>query len=153
MIKKRSDMDFDHQTEFYKNYWEYCEKVLRPQSDTIKPTFKETDCKQCFRKILSEKNCQKSFNPPSWMKTLNKPTINFNLETPSYVEITKIIMKMKSSASPCPNDVISIITFKKCPILRSHLVKIIQTAWKETTFPKIWCSGVNSTSLQKRRPR
>ena len=65
------------------------------------------------------------------MKKLNEPTINFNLETPSYVEITKIIMEIKSSASPCPNDTISMIAFKKWPILRSHMVKTIQTAWKE----------------------
>ena len=61
---------------------------------------------------------------------------------PSYAEVTKIIMKMKSSTSRCSNDAINIIAFKKCPILRSHLVKIIQTVWKEDTFPKIWRSGV-----------
>ena len=86
------------------------------------------------------------------MKKLNEPTINFNLETPSYVEITKIIMKMKSSASPCPNDVTSITAFKKCPILRSHLVKIIQTAWKDKTFLKIWRSGVTVLAHKKGDP-
>ena len=150
--KKRSDTDFDHQTEFYKNYWKYCEKVLQPQSDKIKPTFNKTDCKQYFRKILFEKNRHKSFNPPSWMKKLNEPTIKFNLETPSYVQITKILMKIKSSASPCPDDVISIITFKKCPVLRSHLVKIIQTAWKEKNFPKIWRSGETVLAHKKDDP-
>ena len=115
--KQRSDTDFDHQTEFYKNYWRHCEKVFEPQSEKIKPTFNKTDCKQYFRKILSERNHHKTFNPPSWMKKLKKPTINFNLETPSYVEINKIIMKMKSSVSPCPNNAISIIAFQKCPIL------------------------------------
>ena len=58
-------------------------------------------------------------------------------------------MKTKSSASPCPNDVISIIAFKKCPILRSHLVKIIQTAWKEKTSPRIWRSGVTVLAHKK----
>ena len=81
--KKCSDTDFDHQTEFNKNYWKYCEKVLELQCNKIKPTLNETDCKQYFRKILSEKNRHKSFNPPSWMNKLNEPTINFNLETPS----------------------------------------------------------------------
>ena len=80
---------------------------------------------------------------------LNEPTINFNLETLSYTEITKIIMKMKPSASPCPNDAICIIAFKRCLILRSHLVKIIQTAWKGKTFPKIWRSGVTVLEHKK----
>ena len=86
------------------------------------------------------------------MKKLNEPTIIFNLETPSYAEITKMIMKMKSSASLCPNDAISIIAFKKYPILRSHLVKITQTAWKEKTFSKIWRSGVTVLAHKKDDP-
>ena len=79
----------------------------------MKPTFNETDCKKYFRKVLSEKNRNKSFHPPSWMKKLEEPTVDFNLETPTYAEITKIVMKMKSSASPCPSDAISVIAFKK----------------------------------------
>ena len=99
--KQCSDTDFDHQTEFYKNYWKYCGKVFELQSGKIKPTFNETDCKQYFKKLLSEKKRYKTFNPLSWMKKLNEPTINFNLEALSFAEITKIIMKTKSSASPC----------------------------------------------------
>ena len=110
-------MDFDHDTEFYKNYWKYCEKVFESQSETIKSTFNETDCKQHFREILFEENRHKTFNPPSWTKKLNESTIKFNLETPPYVEVATILMKMKSSVSPCPNDTISIIAFKKYSIL------------------------------------
>ena len=105
-----------------------------------------------LEKILSEKNRHKTSSHPSWVKKLNEPTINFNLETSSYAQITKIVMKMKSSASPCLNDAISIIAFKKCAILRSHLVKIILTAWKEETFPKIWCSGVTVLAHRKDEP-
>ena len=64
------------------------------------------------------------------MRTFKDPTINFDLELPTYTEITKIISKMKSSASPCPLDQVSVIAFKKWPILRSHLTKIIQLAQK-----------------------
>ena len=64
------------------------------------------------------------------MKTFKDPTINFDLELPTYTEITKIISKMKSSASPCPLNQVSVIAFKKWPILRSHLTKIIQLAQK-----------------------
>ena len=105
-----------------------------------------------LEKILSEKNRHKTSSPPSWVKKLNEPTINVNLETPSYAQITKIIIKMKSSASPCLNDAVSIIAFKKCAILRCHLVKIIQTAWKEETFPKIWRSGVTVLAHKKDEP-
>ena len=78
---------------------------------------------------------------PSWMNIFKYATISFNFEPPNYAEITKIISKMKSSTSPCPLDQVSVIAFTKCSILRSHLTKIIQLAWKARTVPKAWKSG------------
>ena len=46
------------------------------------------------------------------MKTLNESSYNFNLDPPSYRELTKEITKMKSEASPSPLDQISVIPFK-----------------------------------------
>ena len=86
------------------------------------------------------------------MKTFKDSTINFNLKPPTYAEITKIISKMKSSALPCPLDQISVVAFKKCPILCSHLTKIIQLAWKARTFPKPWKSGVTVLAYKKGDP-
>ena len=86
------------------------------------------------------------------MKTFKDSTINFNLEPPTYTEITQIISKMKSSALPCPLDQVSVISFKKCPILRSHLKKIMQLAWKARTFPKHWKSGVTVLAYKKIDP-
>ena len=51
-------------------------------------------------------------------------------------------MPMKSSASLCLSDAVSIIAFKKCPISRLCLVTIIETAWMGKTFLKIWHSSV-----------
>ena len=50
------------------------------------------------------------------MKTFKDPIINFNLEPSTYTEITKIISKMKFSASPCPLDQVSVLSFKKYAI-------------------------------------
>ena len=55
------------------------------------------------------------------MKTLKDLIINYNSEPPTYTEMTKIVSKMKSSVLPCPLDQVSVIAFKKCPILFSHL--------------------------------
>ena len=89
------------------------------------------------------------FNTPSWMRSLNEPSFDFKLEAPTYGEITKVIMKMKSSASPCPLDQISIIAFKKCPYLRTHLWKIISTAWTRGEFPTTWKRGVTILAHKK----
>ena len=113
--------------------------------------FTENDCEKYFKNILSKKNRQKHFTSPSWMKTFKGPIINFNLE-PNYTETTKIISKMKSSASSCPLDQVSVIAFKKYPILRSHLTKIIQLTWKIRTFPKAWESGMTVLGYKKGDP-
>ena len=56
---------------------------------------------------------------PSWMRKTENPTTDFNMQPPTYAEVTKAIMKMKSSASPCPLYQIIVIGFKKYPVLRS----------------------------------
>ena len=83
------------------------------------------------------------------MKTLNEPSYNFNLDPPSYRELTKVIMKMKSGTSPCPLDQISVILFKKCPHLRTFLWRIISSAWTRAEFPKAWKQGITILVYKK----
>ena len=45
---------------------------------------------------------------------------------------------MKSSASPCPLDQLSIICFKRFPYLRSYLTNIIHEIWKSQAVPTTW---------------
>jgi len=45
---------------------------------------------------------------------------------------------MKSSSSPCPLHGLCIIIFKKCPILRTHLTRLIQRCWESNHFPLPW---------------
>ena len=51
-------------------------------------------------------------------------------------------MKMKSEASPCPLDQISVIPFKKCSNLRKFLWIIISSVWTRAEFPKAWKQGI-----------
>src|SRR6267154_1357394 len=45
----------------------------------------------------------------------------FTISTTSYAEIASIIKKARAGSSACPLDQISVITLKKCPILRTIL--------------------------------
>ena len=83
-------------------------------------------CRTRTRTLLSV-NPTKVFNLPSWIPTLSDPVIPFNLEPPTYQQISNVIRKMKASGSPCPLDQLSIICFKRCP--RTYLSEIISTAW------------------------
>ena len=40
---------------------------------------------------------------------LPEPTVEFNLDPPTYEQATNVIRKMKTSGSPCPLDQLSII--------------------------------------------
>ena len=76
-------------------------------------------CTIYFTKSLSAAFPNKTFNIPSWIPKFNAPTSPFNLDPPTYNEITNVIRKVKPSGSPCPLDQISVISLiKRCPYLR-----------------------------------
>ena len=136
--KRKEENNFDHQAEYDKNFWKYCEKVLEPETDKVKHNFSETDCVHYFKL----KNKHKRFKRPLWMKEFENPTTDFTMQPSTYAEVSKVIMKMKSLASPCPLYQISVIAFKKCLVLHSRLTNILQTACTAKTFPDVWKSGV-----------
>ena len=95
-------------------------------------------CTSYFTNTFSAINPHKTFSIPSWIPQFASPKTPFNLDPPTYQEITKVIRKMKPSGSPCPLDQISIICFKRCPYLRSYLTDIIHAAWSSGVVPSEW---------------
>ncbi len=89
-------------------------------------------------KTFSSINPTKTFKIPNWIPKFTSPQTQFNLDPPTYQEITNVIRKMKPSGSPCPLDQISIICFTRCPYLRSYLTEIIQAAWSCGVVPSEW---------------
>ena len=67
------------------------------------------------------------------------------VKPPTYKEIMKIIMKMKSSGSPYPLDQISEIILKRCPIRRTYV-------WKNKYFPTKWKNGITVLIYKKQDP-
>ena len=111
-----------------KSFWKPCEEVLKPETKMLKPNFAEINCVHYLRNTLKLKTRHKRFTSPSGMREFENPAYDFKIQPPTFAEITKFIMKMKFSASPRPLDQISVITFKKCPVLTSRLKNILQTA-------------------------
>ena len=120
-----------------KNFWGYVKKIFN-KKDEILPSFSMNECFDYFARTLSSVNPTKVFNLPSWIPTLSDPVIPFNLEPPTYQQISNVIRKMKASGSPCPLDQLSIICFKRCPFLRTYLSEIIRTAWSAGSVPNEW---------------
>ena len=127
----------NHDYSISKNFWGYVKKIFN-KKDEILPSFSMNECFDYFARTLSSVNPTKVFNLPSWIPTLSDPVIPFNLEPPTYEQISSVIRKMKASGSPCPLDQLSIICFKRCPFLRTYLSEIIRTAWSAGSVPNEW---------------
>ena len=70
-----------------------------------------SECLSYFTETLAKINPNKVFSIPTWIPLLPDPTIEFNLDPPTYQQITNVIPKMKTSGSPCPLDQLSINCF------------------------------------------
>ncbi|ESN92864.1 hypothetical protein HELRODRAFT_164997 [Helobdella robusta] len=111
-------------------FWSTCTKLFNP-SNSLTPPFSIDDYKKYFYNILHDQFHNK-FCLPKWVPTLQQPTIPCNIDPPTYHhEIATAIRKCKLRASPCPLDQISIIVFKKCPMLPTIFHQLIIKCWRE----------------------
>ena len=120
-----------------KNFWRYVKKTFN-KKDEILPSFSMNECSDYFARTLSSVNPTKVFNLPGWIPTLSEPVLPFNLEPPTYQQISNVIRKIKAPGSPCPLDQLSRICLKRCPFLRTYLSEIIRTAWSTRSVPNEW---------------
>ena len=99
-----------------------------------------SECLSYFTKVLSKVNPNKIFRIPSWIPMLPEPTVQFNLDPPTYQLVTNVIRKMKTSGSSCPLDQLSrpIICFKRCRFLRTYLTELIKAIWLSGNIPDEW---------------
>ena len=132
-----NSQSLNHDNYISKNFWGYVKNILN-KKDSELPTFNMKQCFSYFTKSLGAINPNKLFNIPSWIPMLSDPEFKFDLDPPSYEQITTIIRKMKASGSPCPLDQLSIICFKRCPFLRSYLTDLIRAVWLSGTIPSEW---------------
>ena len=138
----------DHNVKYADNLWKYCKEHLTKEERT-KPTFSENECYTYFKNKTANKHTHNCFDIPPWMETLTQPTVNFNLEAPTYADVTKVVNYMRSKALPCPHDQICVIVLKRCPIVRTMLWKIINHYWKTKTFSSPWKKGVTILAYKK----
>ena len=107
------------------DFWKYVKRFIE------KPTsnFQSNSLFRIFQKNITVNEPYKAIYYPI---LLEPPIYQYDITSPTYQEITKIIRRMKASGSPCRLDEISIIVFKRCPYLRSYL---------ELVFRKISSTG------------
>ena len=97
-----------------------------------------TTCTTFFGDFFRAKQPSKSFKIPCWSPSLPQPKIPYNLSSPFYQQITKIVRRMKASGSPCPLDKLSVISFKRCSYLRTYITEIFSLLWNSGEIPMDW---------------
>ena len=132
-----NNQTLNHDKYIEKNFWGYIKNILNSE-DTILPSFNMSQCLAYFTKTLAAIHPNKLFSVPSWIPVLSDPQFQFDLDPPSYQQVTNIIRRMKASGSPCPLDQLSIICFKRCPFLRSYLTDLIRAVWLSGSIPSEW---------------
>ena len=144
---KKSEIIPDLDRGLNKSFWKTCEKLFTTCSNIL-PPFSLQVAYDYFTGVLSCK-AHSNFAPPAWFPPLPSPTTSFNTSPPSYQEVTKAINRMKNKSSPCPLDQIPIIAFKKCPILRTFLHKLLYSSWSQSDIPSIWGWGLTILIYKK----
>lgn len=127
--------------DYKKNPWKF---ITKREKDLVLPSFDNQSCLTFLKKLLSARFPGRLFSKPIWMPDLPPPSAHFSHDgaCPTYADVTQVIRKMKTNSSPCPYDGLSIIIFKRCPILRTHLTKLIEACWLQRSFPQTLCRGV-----------
>jgi len=149
MYNNHNKLELNHDDKIGNNFWTYCKDIFEINDETL-PNFDKETCENYFKGIMSSKNVDRLFDDPVWLKQLSQPQCDFNLQLPTYSEVTKITNKMKSSGSPCPFDQISVILLKNCPILRTFLHRIVCYCWSHQIIPKCWKNGYTILIYKKR---
>jgi len=134
-------------------FWPSCRKLF---ADVVgaSPTFNIVECRDYFLRVLSIPDSLRCclFEVPQWFVSIPNPVIPLDQSPPSYAEITTIIRKARAGSSACPLDQISVITLKKCPILRTILHNIIANCWRSQYTPKAWRVGITILMYKKGDP-
>ena len=121
----------------HKNFWGYIKSNFK-QTMLPSPTFDSSTCTQFFHAFFRSIYPLKSFKIPNWIPSLAQPSIPYDLSSPSYQQITKVVRRTRASGSPCPLDTLSIIPFKRYPYLRSYLVESFHIIWQSRETPRVW---------------
>ena len=124
-----------------RSLWSYAKKLIESKTRVL-PSFDGKKCVQYFATMLRVVSPSKITTIPSWIPVLPPSRIQFDLQSPSYQQITLVIRKMKSSGSPCSLDRIPIICFKHCPYLRSYISVLIAQIWKSKAVSSEWKKAV-----------
>ena len=135
-----TNSEFDHAQQVKRNVWKYYKNTFESEAK-VQPTFDSNTGLNYFKEALHCKNKSRTFVFPEWMNHLQSPHSQCDMSPLRYDEVARAVKRLRGGASPCPFDHVSVLNLKNCPILRTHLHKILQYCWETHSVPKTWKHG------------
>jgi len=116
--------------EYRLNHWKFMKQYYN--TAPTPPTFDNTACFTSVKNIYCEPNPSREFFKPDWMPSTHPPFFRW---TPPH----QIAMMCQTSyGTRNLVDGLSVIIFKKWPILRTHLTTLITACWEQRYFSQVW---------------
>ena len=123
--------NLDHSYKIRENFWSYCKNISESEP-SVQPSFDRSTCFSYFEDSLKCKNKTRNFELPSWIVSMEPPSVEFDLSPTQYLEVAKAVTRMKSY---------QYTSVQNCPNLRTYLHRIIDKCWLEHSIPRVWKNG------------
>ena len=144
-----TNLEFDHAQQVKRNFRKYCKNTFESETK-VQPTFDSSTCLNYFKEPLQCRNKSRTFVFPEWMTHLQSPQSERDMSPLRYEEVARAVKRLRSGASPCPFDHVSVLVLKNCPILRTHLHKILQILLGNSFGPENMETRIHCSDLQER---
>ena len=76
--EKSYQANLDHSYKIRKNFWSYCKEIFESEP-AVQPSFDRPTCFSYFKDSLARKNKTRNFELPSWIVSMEPPSVEFDL--------------------------------------------------------------------------
>ena len=123
-------------------------KLIFEKPAMVFPSSDKDACCQFFKNCFSRSKINRA-NIHVWIPQHDNPKKSFNLQPPSYRDISKTFSETKTGAAACPSDQISVLTLKKMCLLENISDVSYSKAFEGSKHPVCLEKGSYHIKLKK----
>ena len=116
---------------------DFARKLFHGATPAEGPAFSAKVAEAFFPKAYRDEVRSHSYVPLDGQPRPVQPSIPFNMEPPSWQEITRSVRRKRNGASP-GLDALTYVLFKKCPAILSLAPRLFSMIWLSRAVPADW---------------
>ena len=122
---------------FKKDHWKYTKNLFHPPTASGSPTFTKEEAEAYFIPLYRDLTRDHQYDPLREMKRPDPPKNIFNLDCPTFRDLSDSARRKRNGASAGLNGLPYII-YKKCSSVMYHYSLIVKVIWKNKELPTDW---------------